>query len=196
MSYRSFNSNKALPKIVFVDTSFLFDLIKYTKDSGNRDLVEGFEFYEKLCTNDTILWISPLIVEESIWKLLRDEIYEEMNNSGISGISISNLKKNNLRIYKKGYERGRTKATDFISFIKAAGFTVSYTSPFKSMNNKIRSDLVVKYSIGIINNYYLESADAFHIATARCNGIDWIISNDLAFQDIPNIGIYGIKQKV
>lgn len=88
----------------------------------------------------------------------------------------------------------KSRRTAVRTFKKFANLDIRIRVPstlkHSTKDEQYKAELIARYAKAILRLYKLEPADAFHIAVARCEGSEFIVSNDAGFQKVDNICIY------
>lgn len=195
--YRSLASSLDIKNnILYLDTSFLIDLLRYSSNPSDRKFKACRNFYEKLIYSDTTIWTSPLALMELLWKFLQAGIKTEMANMDVSidGLSVFQLKKNHPAEYNNSFIITRPIIDKTIAEIEYLGIKIDNISPLITEGRDLVVKRILKYMQIILNKYVIESADALHIATAVCCDVEWIASNDMGFQNVSEIKVYGYNK--
>ena len=188
-----FNAVTQPAEIVYIETSFLFELIRYISAPSEPRRKACKEFYDKMKANGTTMWTSYWSIQEILWKILRDKIhqairtYEADNNLPRNRINYGRFK----RFYQVEYNTAYTGCRSTIERIcqNLLSMDLNIMTP-KHYQIIRKGRLITQYARALLRNYVLEPADAFHIAIARCEGIKYIVSNDHYFQNVDEINVY------
>src|SRR5688500_6713896 len=71
--------NPALPRKVYVDTTFITGLINWRPETADVRLIAIRDIYDRLWKSNRVMWSSPLSVEEVVWEFVRRELVSEMS---------------------------------------------------------------------------------------------------------------------
>ena len=175
---------------VYIEPSFIFDLMGVCSNPRNPRFISSFNFYNKLSASKTHMWTTILCLQEILWKTLRSKIYTEMGRLGVNtDVTYATLKRNNPQQYVQAFNRCRPVIANTFRTFFAFGIDVRVPSDFTVLVNK-KGGRIAQYAQAVLMKYDLEAADAFHIAIARCEGTKVIVSNDKGFQQVDTIAVY------
>ena len=175
---------------VYVEPSFIFDLIGVCSNPSDPRLSSSFNFYNKLSASKTRMWTTMLCLQEILWKTFRSKIYTEMQRLGVNTkVPYGRLKRNNPQQYTQAFNQCRPIIANTFRTFFAFDIDIRVPSEFAILANK-KGKRIAQYARAILMKYNLEAADAFHIAMARCEGTRFIVSNDIGFQQVDTIAVY------
>src|SRR5262245_61342317 len=102
------NVGKAPPRRLFVDTSFIREIVQFSRDPADPRAKSTFDFYEKVWKNNGRMWTTPFTAEEMLWGFVRNALHETA--AGFELKTIGELK--------------RTRRADYVRTIESCQPTV------------------------------------------------------------------------
>src|SRR5574341_1095000 len=96
------NVGNAPPRILFVDTSFIREIISFSRAPEDPRAKSTFAFYEKVWRNNGRMWTTPFTVEEILWGFVRKALHETASGFGLT--TIGELKRTRRADYVRTIE--------------------------------------------------------------------------------------------
>lgn len=196
-----FDHVTSFPPKTYIDTSYLLYLKSYLIDPRHPMYQSCKNFYDKMVANNVDMYTSILSLQEAIYIILyKDGICRDMKNfrdkNGNPFSQHSTFRKQIPHEFIKSYKNYLPRGVNFMQFfynlnIKLA-FPKSYLVGVIAENRAIAdgSKRVKDYAIGLLKKYELDPMDAFHVAIAKCLGIDHIVSTDKGLKVIDEIKLF------
>jgi hypothetical protein len=148
-----------------------------------------------MAANNVVMYTSILSLQESIYIILyKRGIYEDMKSfqdrSGNPLSKPSDFKKNHPQEFIKSYKKRFSSVIDFMQFFYNLDIKLAFPRSYIVPGIVDRSKRVASYAFALLNKYELDPMDAFHVAIAKCLGIDHIVSTDKGLKVINEIKLF------
>lgn len=191
----------SFPPRAYIDTSYLLYLKSYLTHRTDIRYQSCKNFYDKMIAHNVSMYTSVLSLEEAIYIILyKRGVCKDMKNfqdrNGNPFSKVSDFRKERRREFIQSYKKHLAGVIDFMQFFYNLGirlaFPKSYIIPTSSgkFTVKDKSGSVANYAFGLIKKYELDPMDAFHVAIAKCLGIDHIVSTDKGLKVINEIKLF------
>jgi len=191
----------SFPPRAYIDTNYLLYLKLYPTEPARPLYKSCWSFYEKMRANNVAMYTSILSLEEAIYIILyKDGVRRDMkkfrdqNRNPFSQHSA--FMQQLPKAFTKSYKKHFSNVLHFVQFFYSLGirlaFPKSYIVPTMAEEPTIaeKSKRVTNYAVGLLKKYELDPMDAFHIAIAKCLGIDYIVSTDKGLKVINEIKLF------
>lgn len=193
-----FSKATSFPQKVYLDTSYILHLKSYPKNQNHPMYRACKTFYDKMLKNSVQMTTSILTIQEAFYIILyKDGIMLDMqqfkDSNGIPYKKVGLFKKNKPQEFKTSFRSHFPKLFKFLEFVHNLDVEISYPREYITLGMTSISKRITDYAHGLLKRYELDPMDAFHIAIAKCMGIDHIVSNDTGFKVIDNITLYIYK---
>lgn len=190
IQHEKFEEVSTAEKEVFLDSSFLIDVIKELGWPGQKDRnIRAKNFIDRLKTSNCKMWISNLAFQEILWFFIRTSIRREMEALGLEkSVTFSDFKSKYPDKYELSLQKGRETMSIAWKHLKRLGITFCVWP--KSIREPGRALQLFKLTIKILHKYNLEPMDAMHIATCIGSGIERIVTQDREFLSQKLISTY------
>lgn len=158
---------------IFIDANiFLFHAFN-NKDFGE----ECTNFLRRIETGEIKAIINPIIIDETLFKILMAEISKLISKPSLWDIK-KKLKENDKEFIRSIY-KPVNEYKDYLNELYNGGLNVA------ELNWNIAVD-----SVAMGEKYGLLTSDAFHAATMKQNGIKHIATNDSDFDSVEFLTIW------
>jgi len=184
-----FDSVAVIAKDVYIDTSFILDLLQYSHRPREPRLKSSKEFYERMTVRKVHMWTDVWAVQELLWVIVRNQILNVRDQLGLQGLTYGQFKHKHSAEYHWAFTRARRFERKCFQVIRSFGFDIKIPTPF-IRRGLSKAERILQYTHRIINRYDLEYSDAFHVAVARCEGTKHIVTNDQDFYPVKTIEVY------
>lgn len=193
-----FNRVSSFPQKVYVDTSYLLYLKSYPSNQSIPIFKSCKTFHDSLLKNRVEMVTSVLAVQEAFYVILyKDGIFLDMkqfkDKNGNPYQKIGAFRRQKPQEFKKSYRKHCPKLFKFVEFLYNLGVKILYPRQYITPGMTDISKRITDYAYGLLNRYELDPMDAFHVAVAKCMGIDYIVSNDSGFKQVDNITLFIYK---
>jgi predicted nucleic acid-binding protein len=191
-------SKKVIIKNIYLDASFIYALIASATDTTEDRFLQTRRFYNHLYNTRAEMWTSYLSVQELMHLEFRDALFKEIrqfeknNNIKENSLTYSSFKKNYRSEFNACYKKNKSIFHRLFKIIIGLKIQLKIPKDY-SVSGFSKGRLITRYAKCLLDTYILEVADAFHIATARCNGTKIIATNDLDFKQVKNITVFSFR---
>ena len=191
-------SKKVLIKEIYFDTSFIYALLASASDFTEYRFQQTRLFYDHLCNSRTQMWTSYLSLQEIMHLEFRDILFEEIrqfeksNGLNENSLTYGSFKKNYRSEFNACYNKHKSIFHKIFKSIIGLKIQIRIPKDY-SVASFSKGRLIARFAKCLLDTYILEVADAFHIATARCNGTKTIATNDLDFKQVKNIMVFSYR---
>jgi len=140
-------------------------------------------FLRRIEKGEIIAVINPIIIDETLFKILMAEVSELMSKPSLWDLK-KKLKENDKEFIGTIYKPVK-EYKGYLTELTYGGLTVA------ELNWKIAVD-----SVAMGEKYGLLTSDAFHLATMKQNGIKHIATNDSDFDSVEFLTIWKPQQRM
>lgn len=186
---QQFDSVAVIAKEVYIDTSFIFDLLRYADCPDGPRLKSSRKFYDRMRASKVHMWTTIWAVQEVVWVILRGRILRVRNLLCLRTSTYKEFKEKYPTQYHEAFVYARPFVRRCFQAIRGFGFDIKFPTPF-IYRRVSKGERILQYAQKVIDKYDLESSDAFHIAVARCEGTKHIVTNDQDFHPVKTIEVY------
>ncbi len=181
-------SYPAFPDRVYIDTSYLINLVSYARNPKDKDFKKCKALYDHLLKSNIGMIASPLTLEEAIFYLFfKRQLLTQARTFGFS--STKRFRKSRKKDFSSCYRAHSGIPKKILTESRTLG--IEYAFPRYSLLGINASKRVNQYAAKMLRKYTeLDSKDAFHVAIARCLRIEYIISCDNDFSSLQEIRHY------
>lgn len=184
-----FDSVAVIAKEVYIDTSFIFDLLRYADYPDDPRLKSSRKFYDRMTASKVHMWTTIWAVQEVVWVILRGRILRVRSLLCLRTSTYKEFKEKYPTQYHEAFVSARPFVRRCFQAIRGFGFDIKFPMPF-IYRRVSKGERILQYAQKVIDKYDLESSDAFHIAVARCEGTNHIVANDKGFYPVKTIKVY------
>jgi predicted nucleic acid-binding protein len=191
-----FDNVTSFPPKTYIDTSYLLYLKSYLIYPTDSSFQSCKNFYDKMVANNVDMYTSILSLQEAIYVILyKGGVYQDMKNfqdrSGNPFSKPSDFRKQLPQEFIKSYKKHYPNVINFLQFFYNLDIKLAFPKSYLIPGLVDRSKRVVNYAVGLLKKYYeLDPMDAFHVAIAKCLGIDDIVSTDKGLKVINEITLF------
>ncbi len=185
----------SFPPRAYIDTNYLLYLKLYPTEPARPLYKSCWSFYEKMRSNNVAMYTSILSLQEAIYIILyKDGICRDMKNfrdkNGNPFSQHSTFRKQIPHEFIKLYKNYFPRVINFMQFFYNLNIKLAFPKSYIVPGMVDRSNRVASYAIGLLKKYELDPMDAFHVAIAKCLGIDHIVSTDKGLKVINEINLF------
>lgn len=181
------NVPKAPPRRLFVDTSFIKEILEFSRNSEDARAKSTFAFYEKVWKNNGRMWTTPFTVEEILWGFVRRALLDTAGTFELK--SIRDLKQSRRADYVRTIESCQPTVRSMIAALNRLKISFEFPGDQAAMRGNW-AHMVWQRAGEILDRFAIETADAFHIACATVAGTVEIVSLDDDFKAVDGVTVY------
>jgi predicted nucleic acid-binding protein len=191
-----FDKVLSFPPKTYIDTNYLLHLKSYLMYPTDSRFQSCKNFYDKMVANNVGMYTSILSLQEAIHVILyKSGVYQDMKNfqdrSGNPFSKLSDFRKQLPREFIESYKKHFPNVVDFMQFFYNLNIKLAFPKSHVIPPMADKSTRVAGYAVGLLKRYYeLDPMDAFHVAIAKCLGIDHIVSTDKGLKVIDEINLF------
>ncbi|MCK4428467.1 MAG: type II toxin-antitoxin system VapC family toxin [candidate division Zixibacteria bacterium] len=185
----------SFPPKAYIDTNYLLYLKLYPTEPARPLYKSCKSFYEKMRANNVVMYTSILSLQEAIYIILyKSGVCQDMKTfQGRNGNPFSkpsDFRKQLPREFIKSYKKHFPGVIDFMQFFYNLHIRLAFPKSYIISTIADKSKRVTNYALGLLKKYELDPMDAFHVAIAKCLGIDHIVSTDKGLKVINEIKLF------
>jgi predicted nucleic acid-binding protein len=196
-----FDRVTSFPPKAYIDTNYLIYLKLYPTEPARPLYKSCKSFYERMRANNVAMYTSVLSLEEAIYIILyKDGVCRDMkkfrDQDGNPFSQHSAFRQQFPQAFTNSYKKYLSNVLHFVQFFYNLGIRLAFPKShiIPTMAGKFtvedKSESVTEYALWLLKKYELDSMDAFHVAIAKCLGIDHIVSTDKGLKVINEIKLY------
>lgn len=181
-------SYPAFPKTVYFDTSFFIRLLQSARKDNHPSCRKCRLLYEHLVKNKVRMVGSLFTLEETIFILFFSRILRR-EAKRLTYNDIKDFRRRDANRFSQFYASKRRIVPWIVN--EATTLGVSFDHPRYSNPSLDAPARIRDYATKLLQKYdVLDSKDAFHVALARCMGIEMLINCDGDFESVTEIEQY------
>ena len=162
-----------LPEIVYLDTSFVWEL--YDPQTDPIRQTQCREFFNRLAQAEVIMVINSLVLQELRHVILMAAYRIEARSRRMSASQL--------------FRQDKSFMPTVIQSIRQVESVIDANPQITRL--PIQLDLVTdEVAISLMETYNLDSADAYHVAIAYANGINSFVTLDRGFGSVDVLNLY------